>query len=88
MKKIIFILILGLTLTSCLESNIDRKVTKTTYGSGFELEEMTYDGCQYIGYFNGSNCDWGTHKGNCTNPIHKQSKVTIVDTVEYKLIKQ
>ena len=35
------------------------------------VTEFTYGGCQYIkvGY---GDCAWGSHKGNCTNPIHKK----------------
>jgi hypothetical protein len=27
------------------------------------------DNCEYIVYYNG-NSTWGSHKGNCNNPIH------------------
>ena len=35
------------------------------------VTEFTYGGCEYIrvGYGQSS---WGSHKGNCTNPIHKK----------------
>jgi hypothetical protein len=38
----------------------------------------TLDGCEYIavGYGNGR---WGSHKGNCKNPIHESSAI---DTTE------
>ena len=29
------------------------------------------DRCEYIIYDEGHNWSWGTHKGNCNNPIHK-----------------
>jgi hypothetical protein len=88
MKKVLLLVSL-ITLVSCNEPN----VTKTSTGiiintNGSDVEEITIDGCQYIGYFHGSNCDWGTHKGTCNNPIHQKSKVTVVDTVEYKLIRE
>jgi hypothetical protein len=37
------------------------------------VTEFTYGGCQYIkvGY---GDCAWGSHKGNCTNPIHKNGR--------------
>jgi hypothetical protein len=89
MRKTGLILFLGLTISSCETPNVDRKNTGIIYTEGgLEIEEITLEGCQYIGIFSGSNCDWGTHKGNCNNPIHKQNKVTVVDTVEYKLIKE
>ncbi len=87
MKKIFLFLLTGLMVISCEEPNIERKSTGIIYSNdGDEVEEMVIDGCQYIGQFDGLNTDWGTHKGNCNNPIHKQ--VTVVDTVEYKLIKE
>ena len=88
MRKTGLILLLGLTIISCSEPNVDRKYTGIRYGDGAEVEEIVIDGCQYIGQFGGFNTDWGTHKGNCNNPIHKQTKVTVVDTVEYKLIRE
>ena len=88
MRKLLLTLVIGLTIGSCSEPNVDRKYTGIIYGDGAEVEEMVIDGCQYIGQFGGFNTDWGTHKGNCNNPIHKQTKVTVVDTVEYKLIRE
>jgi len=94
MKKVLLLVSL-ITIVSCNSNKdkVDFKTTKTlgTYGTtqyGREVQEITIDGCQYIGFFDGSNADWGTHKGNCNNPIHKQNKVTVVDTVEYKLIRE
>lgn len=29
-----------------------------------------------------------SHKGNCKNPIHYQNKITVIDTVEYQLIRK
>ena len=84
MRKLLVTLVIGLTIGSCSEPNVDRKYTGIIYSNGGdEVEEMVIDGCQYIGQFGGYNTDWGTHKGNCNNPIHK---ATVVDTVEYKLI--
>lgn len=89
MKKIGLLLLLSVAIISCDDPNVTSKDTGVKYGvTGRPLEELVIDGCQYIGQFDGSNTDWGTHKGNCNNPIHKQNKVTVVDTVEYKLIKE
>jgi hypothetical protein len=33
----------------------------------------TLDGCEYIVYGLGNN-RWGSHKGNCKNPIHYEKK--------------
>jgi len=35
------------------------------------VTEFTYGGCEYIRVGYGQNA-WGSHKGNCTNPIHKK----------------
>jgi hypothetical protein len=34
----------------------------------------TLDGCEYIEVNGGTPNAWGTHKGNCKNPIHKKDK--------------
>jgi prepilin-type N-terminal cleavage/methylation domain-containing protein len=34
------------------------------------IEEVTYDGCQYV-FFGLGYASWGSHKGNCNNPIHQ-----------------
>lgn len=89
MRKLLLTLVIGLTIVSCNEPNITPKNTGTKYGEyGQDIQELTIDGCQYIGHFRGSNTDWGTHKGTCNNPIHKENKITVVDTVEYKLIRE
>lgn len=70
--KLLFVLALS-TMYSCEGQNTTKKSTGIIYnGCGGEVEEMTIEGCQYIGHFSGSNTDWGTHKGNCNNPIHKK----------------
>jgi hypothetical protein len=33
------------------------------------VKEVTIQGCQYI-YWDWANGTWGSHKGNCNNPIH------------------
>jgi hypothetical protein len=35
------------------------------------VTEFTYGGCEYIRVGYGQNA-WGSHKGNCSNPIHKK----------------
>jgi len=66
---------LGLFLISCNEQS---KVKEKPIGLRQQSDdhyrnvtEFTYGGCQYIkvGY---GDCAWGSHKGNCTNPIHKK----------------
>ena len=43
--------------------------TSTDYRKQFRI--YTLDSCQYIVVGIG-NTSWGSHKGDCTNPIHKQ----------------
>lgn len=88
--KHLILLILLFALVSCDEPTIQTKTSSATYGIGISLDiqEIEHEGCQYIGSFRGSNTDWGTHKGNCTNPIHNQNHMTVIDTVEYQLIRK
>jgi hypothetical protein len=69
----IIALVIFLSVISCERPNVITKDTGIRYGNiGFDLQEIVIDSCQYIGKFNGSNHDWGSHKGNCSNPIHKK----------------
>ena len=36
-----------------------------------EFKVVTIDGCEYLTYALGGRTGVMTHKGNCTNPIHK-----------------
>jgi hypothetical protein len=38
------------------------------------ITEYTIDGCQYIGYLDGYQGNYITHKGNCNNSIHKTNQ--------------
>jgi hypothetical protein len=40
---------------------------------------FTLEGCEYVVVDNGSS-KWGSHKGNCSNPIHQPT--TPIDTTE------
>ena len=45
--------------------------TSTDYRKQFTI--YTLDSCQYVVVSpRNSNYTWGSHKGDCTNPIHKQ----------------
>jgi len=44
--------------------------TSTDYRKQFRI--YTLDSCQYVVVSPGTNYTWGSHKGDCTNPIHKQ----------------
>ena len=66
---------LGLFLISCDEQP---KVKEQPIGLRQKSDEhyknvteFTYGGCEYIRVGYGQNA-WGSHKGNCKNPIHKK----------------
>ena len=66
---------LGLFLISCDEQ---AKVKEQPIGLRQKSDEhyknvteFTYGGCEYIRVGYGQNA-WGSHKGNCINPIHKK----------------
>lgn len=74
------ILLFAMFFTSCEE----RKVNKAPLSKQMELDKnsvysdqnykvFTLEGCEYIvsGY---GNQRWGSHKGNCKNPIHNEKK--------------
>jgi len=77
MKYLIALLIL-FYLTHCKmeDENLEPKTNKFTKISdeydnllGCYVKVLEYDSCEYI-YVSGGNAGWGTHKGNCKNPIH------------------
>lgn len=70
MKKILMLLCLGITLTSCSkEKQSITEISKNEYSVGYytiPLQIIKIDSCEYL--FG----DWGssttlTHKGNCKN---------------------
>jgi hypothetical protein len=83
--RILTITILALIISSCDQMNANRQEPKaptpTVETSAAELtknsnsynsyEEYSLEGCQYIVVGFG-NDRWGSHKGNCSNPIHKK----------------
>ena len=70
MKKL-FIAVMLLTLVSCHEPNVETTNSGHRVGTfGHTLDVVKIEGCEY--FF--GDYDRGalfTHKGNCTNPIHK-----------------
>jgi hypothetical protein len=95
MKKLFLTLILLLTVYGCSEPKPEPTWPKSegpTLKNGYiEYEVVTIDSCEYIlghdkGFYNGGF--FLTHKGNCKNPIHLKNKITVTDTVKYKLIKE
>ena len=74
---LLFVMIIGfllgmviISLTSC-----DGQKPKTVkeIKELHQVEVVTYGGCEYIrvGY---GKTTWGSHKGNCENPIHFENK--------------
>ena len=58
-----------ITLVSCEEQKSQKQpLTELT-----NVTEITYQGCEYIRVGLGTRT-WGTHKGNCKNPIHFENK--------------
>jgi len=78
MKKIILITSVLFAITSCGDP---RKGPKAPSSKRLELDSTsryydqnykvyTLEGCEYVVVGVG-DCKWGSHKGNCKNPIHK-----------------
>jgi hypothetical protein len=67
----LFIALTLLTFTSCTDSNVETKATTIQVGSySRPIKIIVIDKCEYLWG------DWGnetvlTHKGNCSNPVHK-----------------
>jgi hypothetical protein len=72
MTAIVFI---AVALTSCSNESSKKQedpgvLSKDTENYYNQVKEFTYEGCEYIKVGFGK-CVWGSHKGNCKNPIHK-----------------
>ena len=71
MKKILLATLLIGMMGSCVQPNVKTENTKYVLFTGHNpLQIIVIDSCQYL------LGDWGnatvlTHKGNCSNPIHK-----------------
>ena len=87
MKKITFLaLISGLILTACNYKDVMNKngshsaneEAKRAYqventDKWYPVHTYKHEGCEYVVFGYGSNA-WGGHKGNCSNPIHKNNQ--------------
>ena len=83
---VLLITILGLCINSCSQMNANQpepkevkptvetsagELTKKNPNSYNSYEEYSLEGCQYIVVGSGTD-RWGSHKGNCSNLIHKK----------------
>lgn len=73
MRPAIFLLIL--VFASCQNQTrpVSEHVKELTPNSPFynlNVDGYTYEGCEYI-VVGPAGKTWGSHKGNCKNPIHK-----------------
>lgn len=66
MKKL---LILALVLSSCVDSGNRPTEPERILVNDVNYKVYEIEGCEYIvmGY---GDSKWGSHKGNCKNPIH------------------
>ena len=76
MKKIITLSVVIVGLHSCAFEDKDTKkyspvkyLDKTSHNYDKQYEIYMLEGCEYIVIGSGSH-RWGSHKGNCNNPIH------------------
>ena len=83
--EILIVLILGILLGLFLiysdkHPRVDKKSKQIEKPIGLKqksddryrnVTEFTYGGCEYIKVGYGQSA-WGSHKGNCINPIHKK----------------
>ena len=72
---ILFIIpVVLMSLNSCNPSPKEKVIEVTNY------DIYTLDECEYVRFGHG-NFSWGSHKGNCSNPIHK-GQSSDVNTLE------
>ena len=75
MKNILAILVGLLVVIGCVDHNkqtpnphkMELDNTSEYYDQNYRV--YTLEGCEYVVVGNG-NGRWGSHKGNCKNPIH------------------
>jgi hypothetical protein len=64
-------LILSLIILVSCEDNLPKSSRPTVLSDFKDVEVMIYDSCEYVVAGRGKY-QWGAHKGNCKNPIHKE----------------
>jgi hypothetical protein len=70
MKKFLLIILSLIILVSC-EDNLPKSSRPTVLSDVKSVEVMVYDNCEYVVVGHGTRA-WGSHKGNCKNPMHKE----------------
>lgn len=87
MKNLILFVLMSFFIFGCTkgttrgDTTLPSKNINEKY-QNFDIIEYTYDGCQYV-KFPSYNATWGSHKGNCNNPIHRQQRT--IDIRFYQL---
>ena len=76
MKRLIILSAVIVGLHSCAFEDTDTKkhypvkyLDKSSHNNDKQYEIYILDGCEYI-LVGGGNGRWGSHKGDCKNPIH------------------
>lgn len=72
---IMWFIIMMMILWGCSsDNNTDlRPMSELHWSYGHPVQVAKYDGCEYV-FFPCGNSSWGSHKGNCSNPIHQYNK--------------
>lgn len=72
--------LIGLALSSCNEQKLrvtpqSKRLELDTLSQYYDQQYRVYtlEGCEYLVVGYGKE-KWGSHKGNCKNPIHKSDK--------------
>lgn len=80
MKRILILISITFLITSCTENPgpkaPDSKRMELDSESKYydqDYKVYTLEGCEYILVGDG-NGQWGSHKGNCKNPIHNYNR--------------
>ena len=80
MNKTILLIAISIILVSCEDVNIKKASDKDkiSLDTTAEFSDQNYsvyrlNNCEYIVYGSGNN-RWGSHRGDCKNPIHNKSE--------------
>jgi hypothetical protein len=69
-----------MSLNACNSS--EAKVNKPGVIEVTNYDIYTLDGCEYVRFGHG-NFTWGSHKGNCSNSIHKEQRQLEIEHKDY-----